>query len=147
MDDKKRKSFLVFSLLVAGGALAFISLGNIGENSVYYWNPTEVKDHGDEAVGATIRLGGVVQEGTVDWDDQKNELNFDISDGTTTLKVHATGAPPQMFRPGIGVLVEGTMTKGGVFESERLMVKHSNEYKAPEGDKDASELYKTVENL
>jgi cytochrome c-type biogenesis protein CcmE len=52
-----------------------------------------------------------------------------------------------MFRPGIGVLVEGTMTKGGIFESERLMVKHSNEYKAPEGDKEASELYKTVENL
>lgn len=147
MDDKKRKLFLVLSLLVAGGALAFISLGNIGENLVYYWNPTEVKEHGDEAVGATIRLGGVVQEGTVDWDDQRNELNFDISDGTTTLKVHATGAPPQMFRPGIGVLVEGTMTKGGIFESERLMVKHSNEYKAPEGDKEAAELYKTVENL
>ncbi len=52
-----------------------------------------------------------------------------------------------MFREGIGVLVEGTMVKGGVFESDRLMVKHSNEYKAPVEGEDSKDLYQTVENL
>ena len=147
MNDGTRRLFLILSLLVAGGGLAFIAFGNIGENLVYYWNPTEIIQHGDEAYGADIRLGGVVKEGTVNWDEDLNELNFDISDGTTTLRVHVKGAPPQMFRPGIGVLVEGTMTKAGIFESDRLMVKHSNEYKAPENGKDVSELYKTVDEI
>ena len=39
--------------------------------------------------------------------------------------------PPQMFREGIGVVVEGTMTQAGHFESQRLMVSHDNEYRAP----------------
>ena len=55
-----------------------------------------------------------------------------------------------MFREGIGVVVEGTMVKsseGGIVRSERLMVKHSNEYKAPEEGVDSKDLYKTVEGL
>ena len=81
------------------------------------------------------------------WDETKNELEFEIGDGKNYVKVFAKGAPPQMFREGIGVLVEGTMVSEGYFKSDRLMVKHSNEYKAPQEGQDAKELYKTVENL
>jgi cytochrome c-type biogenesis protein CcmE len=147
MSDKQRRMFLVLSLLFAGGALAFISFGNLGENLVYYWDPSQVVEAGDKAYGATIRLGGVVKEGTLKWDESTNELNFEVTDGKQIINVHASGAPPQMFREGIGVVVEGTMVKGGVFESDRLMVKHSNEYKAPEEGAEAKDLYKTVENL
>jgi cytochrome c-type biogenesis protein CcmE len=52
-----------------------------------------------------------------------------------------------MFRAGIGVVVEGTMTTAGVFKSSRLMVKHSNEYKAPQEGVAVEDLYKTVEAL
>ena len=52
-----------------------------------------------------------------------------------------------MFREGIGVVIEGTLVKGGHFESNRLMVKHSNEYKAPEEGKTAKDLYETVEDM
>ena len=142
-----RRLFLGASLLVAGGALAFISFGNLGENLVYYWDPTQVLEAGDDAYGATIRLGGVVKAGTLKWDTERNDLNFIVSDGVQEVSVHASGAPPQMFREGIGVVVEGTMVKGGVFESDRLMVKHSNEYRAPEEGVDNSDLYKTVEGL
>ena len=61
-------------------------------------------------------------------------LEFQITDGKQTVPVRATGAPPQMFREGIGVVVEGTVTESGTFETDRLMVKHSNEYKAPDED-------------
>ena len=147
MNEKKRRLFLVLSLLIAGTALAFVSFGNIGENLVYYWNPSQVLEAGDKAYGATIRLGGVVKEDTMKWDDQSNELNFQVSDGENIINVHASGAPPQMFREGIGVVVEGTMVTGGVFESDRLMVKHSNEYKAPEDGVEDKELYQTVEDM
>lgn len=148
--QKQRRMFLVVALFVATGALGFISFGNIGENLVYYWDPSQVIEAQEQAYGATIRLGGVVKAGTLDWDTEANELNFIVTDGKTELNVHAKGAPPQMFREGIGVVVEGTMVKtaeGAVFESDRLMVKHSNEYKAPEEGEDPTSLYKTVEGL
>ena len=147
MNDTQRRTSLVVVLLVSAIAIAFVSLGNLGENLVYYWEPTELVAQGEKAYGADIRLGGVVKEGTLKWDEKKNELEFEIGDGKTFVKVFAKGAPPQMFREGIGVLVEGTMVSEGYFKSDRLMVKHSNEYKAPEEGQEVKELYKTVENL
>ena len=146
----QRRLVLVVALLVMFGTLGFVSLGSLDENLVYYWDCSQVIEAGDKAYGATIRLGGVVKGGSLDWDPESNELDFQVTDGKTTLDVHATGAPPQMFREGIGVVVEGTMVKsaaGGRFESERLMVKHSNEYKAPQAGVEAKDLYKTVEGI
>lgn len=143
----QRRIALVASLLVAGTALAFVSFGNIGENLVYYWNPTQLVEAGDKSIGATIRLGGVVKGGTVDWQPDEEALAFVVSDGSEDVSVQCSGAPPQMFREGIGVVVEGTMTPGGIFKSSRLMVKHSNEYKAPEEGASVEDLYETVESL
>jgi cytochrome c-type biogenesis protein CcmE len=139
--------FLVGALAIASAGLGFVAFGNIGENLVYYWDPTQLVAAGDKSVGATIRLGGVVKEGTMNWNPDASELEFVVSDGTEEVQVHCTSAPPQMFREGIGVVVEGTMTKADVFESNRLMVKHSNEYKAPEEGASVEDLYQTVEAL
>ena len=146
-EQQKRRMFLVGALTVAAAALGFVAFGNIGENLVYYWDPSQLVAAGDKSVGATIRLGGVVKAGTMDWNPDASELEFVVSDGKEDVAVHCQGAPPQMFREGIGVVVEGTMTKAGVFESSRLMVKHSNEYKAPEEGVSVEDLYQTVESL
>ena len=53
-------------------------------------------------------------------------------------------APPQMFREGQGVVVEGRLNRTGVFESTSLMVKHSNEYKAPHDAEKPRDAYKTL---
>ena len=143
----QRRLFLVGALTIAAAGLGFVAFGNIGENLVYYWDPSQLVAAGDKSYGATIRLGGVVKEGTMNWNPDASELEFVVSDGTEEVQVHCTSAPPQMFREGIGVVVEGTMTKADVFESNRLMVKHSNEYKAPEEGATVEELYKTVEAL
>ena len=147
MTPMQRRLFLVGALTVAGGALAFVAYGNLGENLVYYWDPSQLVEHGDEAYGASIRLGGLVKAGSVDWDAENNELRFEVTDDKQTVAVINRGAPPQMFREGIGVVVEGTMVKSGTFESDRLMVKHSNEYRAPEEGVAVKDLYSTVEEL
>jgi len=146
-DAKSRRTFLAGALLISGAALGFVAFGNIGENLVYYWDPSQLVAAGDKSIGATIRLGGVVKAGTMDWNPDDSELEFVVSDGKSDVPVHCQGAPPQMFREGIGVVVEGTMTPSGVFESSRLMVKHSNEYKAPEEGATVEDLYETVEAL
>ncbi len=140
------KAFFILAILIAGGAVAYLSFGGIGENLVYYWTPTELAEHGDQAQGATVRLGGMVEAGTLKWDKAANDLTFKVSDGETSINVHGTGVPPQMFREGIGVVVEGTMGGNNVFESDRLLVKHDNEYQAPEGEADMAELKKSLES-
>jgi len=145
--ETSRRLFLVGALLVAGAALAALSFGNIGENLVYYWDVSQLVENRSKADGAVIRLGGMVKEGTVDWKADEHVLAFQITDGKQAVPVRATGAPPQMFREGIGVVVEGTVTASGSFETDRLMVKHSNEYKAPDEDMSEEErraLYDSV---
>lgn len=141
----KTKLFAIVALAIAGAAFAFISLGGLGENLVYYWGPTELRANADKAIGATIRLGGQVAPGTIQFDGT-NRLNFEVTDGKAQVPVRATGVPPAMFREKIGVVVEGTMTADGTFTSNRLMVSHDNEYRAPkEGEKvDTEELIKHV---
>jgi len=146
-EQTRRRLFLGGALLTSAVALGVVGFADIGENLVYYWNPTQVVERGSEAEGATIRMGGVVQSGSVAWDEQTSALNFLVSDGTTTLAVNSSGAPPQMFREGIGVVVEGTMGADGIFVSDRLMVKHSNEYRAPEAGVSPDELYETLEEI
>jgi cytochrome c-type biogenesis protein CcmE len=147
---RKRRLFAVLALAVAAAALLAITLGGIGKNLVYYWGPTEVHAAGDKAIGATIRLGGLVKRGTLVKHPDGSTLEFDVIDRPgAAVHVVTHSVPPQMFREGIGVVVEGTMTQAGHFESKRLMVSHSNEYRAP-GDPnraDAKELMKTTEGL
>lgn len=129
---KDNKRWLaVLAVVVAVTGLGLLTAGGIGENLVYYWGPSDVRNAGDQAVGATIRLGGQVAKGSIRQSAQGSLLEFSVTDGKAVVPVRSTGVPPQMFREDIGVVVEGTMTKDGVFECRRLMVSHGNEYRAP----------------
>lgn len=123
------------ALLVAGAALAFIAFGNIGKNLVFYWTPGEMLAQGSKAYGPTIRLGGVVQPGSLRWDAGRTHLTFRVADsdkqGAPSVQVVSSETPPQMFRERIGVVVEGTFDRSQTFTSSRLMVNHSNEYRPP----------------
>jgi cytochrome c-type biogenesis protein CcmE len=134
------------ALVVAAGVLGFLAFGGIGESLVYYWSPTELHAAGDQAQGANIRLGGLVAEGSIRYG-EGSQLEFVVTDGAEEITVQATAVPPAMFREGIGVVVEGTLGSEGVFETQRLMVKHDNEYQAPdtEDDRSTEELMKTMQ--
>lgn len=136
------------ALTAAGLAFAFLAVGGIGENLVYYWGPAELVGAGAKAYGATIRLGGRVVPGSIQRG-QGSEIRFAVSDGKATVNVQTRTVPPQLFREGIGVVVEGTLKPDGHFESQRLMVSHGNEYRAPaDGEKpDVKQLMETTTGL
>ena len=148
-NTNRNRWIAVAAVAVAAIGFFVITMGGIGENLVYYWGPSEIHEAGDKAVGATIRLGGQVAPNSIKLASASSNLEFDVTDGKAIVHVKSTGVPPQMFREGIGVVVEGTMTKNGYFESQRLMVSHGNEYKAPTegGPTDVKELMKTTEGL
>jgi cytochrome c-type biogenesis protein CcmE len=144
---RKRQLIAVSALVVAGSALGFIAFGGIEKNLVYYWDVAQILEKGAAAVGPTVRLGGLVQQGTLDWNASTLDLHFQVGmkpePGGPTVAVASRGAPPQMFREGIGVVLEGQYD-GKVFHADRVMVKHSNEYRAPKEGERPEDLYGTL---
>jgi cytochrome c-type biogenesis protein CcmE len=150
MTQQTRNRFIaVVALLVAGAGLALVAFGNIGENLVYYWMPSEMLAQGQKAYGPTIRLGGQVQPGSIQWNEQHTTLQFRVMDSekpdAAHVLVRTTEVPPQMFRERIGVVVEGTFDKGQVFQGSRLMVNHSNEYRAPKSEDDVKKMFEDMQ--
>lgn len=145
---KRSRLYLVITLAIAAIAFGVIATSGISRNLVYYWSPSDITHAGEKAYGATIRLGGQVAPGSIRMGNG-SLTDFDVTDHRTTIHVKSNGVPPQMFREGIGVVVEGTMVRGGYFQSDRLMVRHSNEYRAPQpGERiDAKQLIKTTKGL
>ncbi len=126
-----RRPAAIAALVVVVGALGYLMYGGVEENLVYFLTPNELVAKGEKAIDRPVRLGGQVVPGSVQWNADALDLRFKVTDGAKEVVVHSTGAPPQMFRAGIGVVVEGKYGRSGVFESHSLMVKHSNEYRAP----------------
>jgi cytochrome c-type biogenesis protein CcmE len=60
------------------------------------------------------------------------------------VAVRSRGTPPQMFRDGIGVVVEGRYLSDGVFNCTNLMIKHSNEYRPPKPGESPNAMYRTL---
>ncbi len=143
----KKQLAAAAALIMAGAGVGFLALGNLEKNLVYYLTPSDLLARPD-AVNTTVRLGGMVQQGSLQWDADTLKLRFNLGEGQDASAAHvpvvSTGAPPQMFREGIGCVVEGRFD-GKVFHTDRLMVKHSNEYHPPEAGEDPRQLYKTME--
>jgi len=140
----RRPLLLVAVAFIALTVFGFMLAGGLDDNIVYFVTPTELHAKGTEAYDAPVRLGGQVAPGSVVWNADALDLRFRMTDGVREVEVHSTGAPPQMFRDGIGVIVEGRMTSAGIFESDNLMVKHSNEYRAPPEGHAPKDVYETL---
>ena len=146
-ERNRRRILAVVAIMVAAGVLAFLAFGGIGENLVYYWSPTELEASGDKALGATIRLGGLVEPGTIQHSEDGLTLKFAVTDGEASIPISTKSVPPAMFREGVGVVVEGSVNRAGQFETQRLLVKHDNQYQAPsEGENlDMAEMMKSMQ--
>jgi cytochrome c-type biogenesis protein CcmE len=152
-DQMRRRTrrFMIGAFLIAAAAFAVIAASGINKNLVYYWTPSDLRAAREKAYGATIRLGGMVATGSI-VKRGSSGIEFDVKDATDVIHVKSSGVPPQMFRDDIGVVVEGTMNRGGYFESSRLMVSHNNEYRAPAkghpiDEKELKTLMKSTEGL
>lgn len=143
---KRPRLFAIAALAVAGTAILALTMGGIGKNLVYYWGPSELRAAGDKAYGASIRLGGLVADGSVVRGQGPSALSFDVVDRKGgRVHVQCTGVPPQMFRERIGVVIEGTMTRAGYFQGHRLLVSHGNDYRAP-GDEEQEAIEKLMKS-
>ncbi|MCC6627125.1 MAG: cytochrome c maturation protein CcmE [Chloroflexi bacterium] len=110
--------------------VAYLAFSSIGNALVYYQTPTELMARGDAAFGSTVRLGGQVKPGSISG--PATDLTFVLTDGITDITVHSTVAPTRSFREGSGAVVEGQLDARGVFEADQVIVKHDENYVAPQ---------------
>ena len=137
--------------ILAGAAVlvtsfAWLLYGGLDNNVVFFLTPTELLARGTRGVGVPVRLGGLVKPGTLKWEEKSLELRFAVVDsgGAGEIAVVSKGQPPQMFREGMGVVLDGRFGRDGVFQCTGLMVKHSNEYRAPKDGERPQEMYKSL---
>ena len=133
MAKKKNAKWIVGGLVIAAAIGVMASL-NLGDNLVYFYTPVEAKAQAADLKNQNIKIGAMVIPGTVDWNAEQLSLKFKMSDMKgTEIEVHHKGTPPDMFKEGQGVVVEGRLKNGGdLIVSHHLMVKHSEEYKKPD---------------
>lgn len=124
----KRLTFAAIAMLLLGFATVLI-LTAFEDNIVFFYSPTELKNK-NISDGQNIRIGGLVEEGSV----KKNEgtvILFDVTDLKSTIKVSYNGLLPDLFREGQGIVAEG-MLKNGIFMASNVLAKHDENYMPPE---------------
>jgi len=119
--------------VVMATALGFLLLRAVGDATVYFKTADEAVAERDELGSHRFRIEGLVVPGSVR--DGDSEVDFTIrgQQGATVEVVHR-GDVPELFQPDIPVVMEGRFV-GQSFESDRILVKHTNEYKAENPDR------------
>jgi cytochrome c-type biogenesis protein CcmE len=110
-------------------AIAWIAIRGLTGNFVYYLTPTDVVGHHNAQVGQRIRLGGYVVPGSVHH--TGSVLVFTVTDRTDSMQVWDTGAVPELFKAGQGVVLEGALGRDGRFHADAVLVRHNGDYFPP----------------
>lgn len=120
---------LLIGLVIVIGALTWVTVRGLSGSFVYYLTPSDIVSQHKAQVGERVRLGGYVVPGSVGH--ATDTLTFTVTDGTDSIKVSDSGSVPELFKPGQGVVLEGTVGSDGRFHSDTLLIKHSGEYRPP----------------
>ena len=131
MYGRKVKLRILFvSILFATLILSvFLILRSLEENVVYFQSPSEIKRLA-EIEKKRIRVGGMVKEDSVILD--KDELSFVITDFSSEINVTFSGAIPNLFEEGKGVVAEGYLKDRNFFLATKILAKHDENYMPPE---------------
>jgi cytochrome c-type biogenesis protein CcmE len=125
----RHRWFVLPAAGIAAVLLGVLLFGNLNDNLVYYLTPSEaLARRGDFPDGHRLRLGGLVELGSVRR--EAGGVAFTVTDGRRSVPVTHRGAPSQLFREGVGVVVEGSWT-GDRFRSDTMLLKHGEEYRPP----------------
>jgi cytochrome c-type biogenesis protein CcmE len=135
MLSKKVKSrilFLVFLLLLATAVIFFI-FKSLEENIVYFFSPSEIYDKPNVSLNEKIRIGGLVKEDSIIKD--QTSIKFIITDLKKEIIVSYSGAVPNLFSEGKGVIAEGELKDKKYFVADEILAKHDENYMPPEVSK------------
>lgn len=128
--QKRRLGTAALVVLVVSGASA-LALSAFRENLMYFYAPSDLAA-GDAPDGRIIRLGGLVERGSVEHAAEGIRVRFLVTDTAHSIPVVYEGLLPDLFREGQGVVTHGRLGSDGVFRAQRVLARHDESYMAPE---------------
>lgn len=126
----KRLGLLVAGVAVLGIATVLL-LNALDNNLSYFFSPSEVAQ-GKAPQDHVFRLGGLVENGSVQRSDKDLSVRFIVTDNAQKISVLYIGILPDLFQEGQGVIAQGRLGPDGVFVAEEVLAKHDENYMPPE---------------
>ena len=130
--SRMRSTRVIIAALVVVGAIGFLIYTGFQSTSVYYLTVSELKARGPSPLGLTfsdVRVAGVVEDGSVQRSASDSTVRFVVKDDGGTLPVVYKGMVPDIFGPGIQVVVEGRYVDG-TFQANNLLAKCPSKFTA-----------------
>ena len=131
MYGKKVKLRVLFLVLVLSSIILalFLILKSLNQNVVYFLSPSEIKQL-SVIQKEKIRIGGMVKDKSIIIN--SDEINFIITDFKNEINVTYSGAVPNLFAEGKGVVAEGFLKDKNFFSATKILAKHDENYMPPE---------------
>ena len=125
----KLRFLFVSTILLILILTVFLVLKSLEENVVYFQSPSEINSL-TELTNNKIRVGGMVKKNSISIN--SNEVNFIITDFKNEINVTYSGAVPNLFEEGKGVVAEGVLKDRNFFSATKILAKHDENYMPPE---------------
>lgn len=133
----QRLILVVVALLAVLGAV-LLAMWGLKDRAAYFYTPADVVA-GKAVAGKAVRLGGMVERGSVKRDPDGVTTRFMVEDGEARVLVSYRGILPDLFREGSGVVAEGKLAPDQTFVADNILAKHDERYMPPELGNQAAE--------
>ena len=134
----QRLTLLVLAIVAVLGAV-LLAMSALKDQAAFFYAPGDVAGK-PLPLGKAVRLGGMVEKGSVQKQSDGVTIDFIVGDGVAKVPVRFTGVTPDLFREGSGVVAEGQFEPNGSFLASNLLAKHDERYMPPQA---AGKMHKT----
>ena len=131
MTPRQKRMATVAAIIAGAGIATAFALQAFQQNLLYYYSPSQILA-GEAPDSRSFRVGGLVQDGSVQRAPGSLEVRFTLTDFSNTVGVSYTGVLPDLFREGQGIIARGKLKDDGVFVAEEVLAKHDENYMPPE---------------
>ena len=137
MKPKNQRLVLVIAAAVAVLAAVLLAMWGLKDRAAYFYTPADIAA-GRAEEGKAMRLGGMVETGSVRKQPDGVSIQFAVIDGDARTPVAYRGIVPDLFREGSGVVAEGRLQRG-TFVADTILAKHDERYMPPQLGNQAAE--------
>ncbi len=128
---RQKKLILILSLFTGLVIVFFMAFFALRQNLDHFYSPTQISQ-GEVASGQRVKVGGLVQDGSVVQSQDDLQVQFVVTDTLGDVTVYYTGILPDLFREGQGVVVKGVLEHNGTIKANTVLAKHDENYTPPE---------------